>query len=80
MNAMWQPLMHAQVMKPATPVMFKNHSKTVPPPWLMLRKARRPKAEVNATAAYGTPFLDVFLRKAGADPSSARPRRMREPE
>jgi len=80
MNAMWQPLMQAQVMKPAMEVMFSSQVNTVPPFADRFMNARRPKAEVKATATYGTPLAVVRFMKAGAEPSFARPRRIRLPE
>ena len=72
--------MQAQLMKPATPVILTNQSKTCHPELVSFMKPRRPKAAVKATAMWGTPLLVVRLKKLGADPDSARPTRMREPE
>lgn len=50
MKAMWQPLIQAYVMKPATALMFNSQVKTVPPFVERFKNARRPKADVKATA------------------------------
>jgi hypothetical protein len=60
--------------------MFMNQLKTTPPSEDSLRKPSRPNIAVKATAKYGTPFFDVFLKICGAKPWSARPTRIRDPE
>jgi hypothetical protein len=67
-------------MKPATPAMFKSQLKTTPLPDDTFSRPSNPNTEVKATAAYGTPLLDVPLKSFGAKPSFARPTRTREPE
>lgn len=50
MKARWQPLMQAHVMKPAMALMFNSQVKTVSPFVERFKNARRPKADVKATA------------------------------
>jgi len=50
MKRIWQPLMHAQLIKPATDDILRNQLNTVPPLSERFRKASRPKAAVTTTA------------------------------
>ena len=72
--------MHDQLINPATPEILMNQLKTVTPSFDSFKKPRSPKTAVQDTAMYGTPFDVTRPRIRGADPSCARPTRIRAPE
>lgn len=61
-----------QEMNPDVFVWFTNQPNTTEPLLPQFKYARSEKSELHATALYGTPFLEHFMKMAGAFPATAR--------